>query len=86
MKTLLTPEQEKCIAIWEIIKSHNWRYIEGLITERIINAKQTVFDAKGEIADFDRGYGTGLQELLNVLDDYSKTGSEILNNEEESES
>ena len=76
-------DKEKSIRIARFIDNDDdWAIIREIIEEEIERAKTTVFDAKGEIADFDRGWGKGLESLIVSLENTAINGREFLKQEQ----
>ena len=79
-----TEEQQKNIRIMQLYDSHieGWQDILDVIDDRLQIAMRGCFDAKGEVADYQRGEGHALEELLNAFETMVQNGRELLKQEQ----
>jgi len=66
-----------CINLFHLIQHEHWHIIEDLIKTNINEAKDRVFDSKGEVADYDRGGGQYLLDFLTELEDMVTIGQKL---------
>ena len=77
----MTEKEERdlaCVKVYGLTIHDSWPILEEIINERLNAAKENLFDSRGEVGDYDRGYGTGMQDLLAVIEDMARTGKELL--------
>lgn len=75
-----TPKEIEDIKIWNFTQTDPiWDILRSIILDKINNAKDNCFNAEGQVADFDRGIGTGLQELIVAIEAMANNGQELLN-------
>jgi len=76
--TELKQRDMDCIHLLDLMADEYWPIVEKLINESINDAKDKVLNAKGEIADYDRGGGQYLKDLLTKFQDMTIIGQKLL--------
>ncbi len=68
------------IQMWNFTQTDPiWIIMKNIILEKIKNARDDCHNAKGEIADFERGEETSLNEFLVAIEAMASNGQKLLN-------
>ena len=75
-----TVKESRDMQMWNFTQTDPiWKIMGDIILEKINNAKDNCFRATGEISDFERGRGTGLDEFLVAIEAMADNGQKLIN-------